>query len=108
MIEPEDTLHALWACSKLEEVWHTLSWTLPAAQPHPLTFNALLDCFLQVNYDFRKEIFIMIAWTIWNRRNALKFGHPAIPVTNIIPRAGALLQEFMSAPEEPPSVAISS
>ena len=29
--DPEDTLHAVWACSKLEVVWRTLSWTLPAA-----------------------------------------------------------------------------
>ena len=98
-------------CGRAEEVWHTLSWTLPAAQARSLTFNALLDCFLQVNDDFRKEIFIMTARTIWNRRNALKFGHPAIPVTNIIPRAGAVIQEFVSAqeaPEEPPSVVVSS
>lgn len=101
----------MWACSKLEEVWRTLSWTLLAAQARPLTFNALLDCFLQVKDNFRKEIFIMTAWTIWNRRNALKFGRPTIPVANIIPRAGSLLQEFVSAQEvldESPSVAVSS
>ena len=109
--KPEDTLHALWACSKLEEVWRTLSWTLLAAQACPLTFNALLDCFLKVKDNFRKEIFIMTAWTIWNRRNALKFGRPTIPVANIIPRAGSLLQEFVSAQQvvdESPSVAVSS
>lgn len=45
------------------------------------------------------------------RRNALKFSRPAIPITNIIPRAGSLLQEFIAAqevPDEPPFVAISS
>ena len=45
------------------------------------------------------------------RRNTLKFSRPAIPITNIIPRAGSLLQEFIAAqevPDEPPSVAVSS
>lgn len=109
--ELEDTFHALWACSKLEEVWCTLSRTFPAAQAHPPTFNTLLDCFLKVKDDFRKVIFIMIAWSIWNRRNALKFGRPAIAVASIIPSASALLQEFVSAQEsldEAPSVAIPS
>ena len=45
MTEPKDTFRALWVCSKLEEVWCTLSWTLPAAQAPPLSFNALLDFF---------------------------------------------------------------
>ena len=45
MTEPKDTFRALWVCSKLEEVWCTLSWTLPVAQAPPLSFNALLDFF---------------------------------------------------------------
>ena len=53
----------------------------------------------------------MTASIIWNRRNSLKFGRPAIPVTNIIPRAGSLLQEFVisqEVPDEPPSLAVST
>lgn len=94
---PKDTFHALWACSKPEEVWNMLSWTQSATHTHPLSFNNLLDCFLQVQEDFRKEFFIMVAWTIWNRRNALKFGHPTVSVDYVVPRAGALLQEVLAA-----------
>ena len=53
----------------------------------------------------------MTAWTIWNRWNALKFRRSAISVTNIIPRAGSLLQEFVTAqevPEKPPSLAVAT
>ena len=53
----------------------------------------------------------MTASIIWNRRNSLKFGRPTIPVTNIIPKAGSLLQEFVIAqevPDEPPSLAVST
>ena len=101
---PKDTFHALWACSKLEEVWNMLSWTQSATHTHPLSFNNLLDCFLQVQEDFRKEFFIMVAWTIWNRQNALKFGHPTVSVDYIIPKVGALLQEFLAAQDRPTEV----
>lgn len=43
--DSKDTLHALWACIKLEGVLDTLSQTFPAAQARPLSFNTLLDCF---------------------------------------------------------------
>lgn len=82
---------------------------LPRPTHQPLTLYWIV--FLKVKDDFKKEIFIMIAWSIWNRRNALKFGRPAIAVASIIPSASALLQEFVSAQEsldEPPSVAIPS
>ena len=52
---PEDTLHALWACSNLEEVWNMLSWTQSATHARPQSFNDLLDYFLQVQEDSRKE-----------------------------------------------------
>ena len=53
----------------------------------------------------------MTAWTIWNRWNALKFRRLAIPVTKIIPRAGSLLQEFVTAqevPDKPPSLTVAT
>ena len=52
----------------------------------------------------------MVVWTIWNRQNAVKFGHPTFSMDHIVPRAGALLQEFLAAQDrltEVPIVAIS-
>lgn len=62
-----------------------------------LMSQELLAGFLQVKEDFRKEIFVMVAWCLWSRHNALKFGHPMQPIASICSRAGNLLQEFLSA-----------
>lgn len=71
---PEDVLHALWKCEVVEVVWSSHSWSQKALNPPPLTFCDLVDCSLQATNDFRKEIFAVLAWCLWNRRNALHFG----------------------------------
>ena len=43
-----------------------------------------------------KELFIMVAWAVWNCRNALKFGHPTLGVDCLSSKAEALLQEYLS------------
>ena len=93
---PEDTTHALWACKELEGVWGSLSWACSISLARPQSFNDLLECFLQVQEDYRKELFIMVARAMWNRRNSLKFGHPTIAVDCISSKAGAMLQEFLA------------
>ena len=93
---PEDTIHALWACKELEGVWGSLSWARPTSLARPQSFNDLLDCFLQVQEDYRKELFIMVAWAVWNHRNSLKFSHPIVAVDCISSKASAMLQEFLS------------
>ena len=51
---------------------------------------------MQVQEDYRKELFIMVALAVWNRRNSLKFGHPTVAVDCINSKAGAMLQEFLA------------
>ena len=70
----EDVLHALWKCRVVESVRSCHSWAQQAVNPPPLTFCDLFDRFLQVTNDFRKEIFAVAAWCLWNQRNALHFG----------------------------------
>ena len=50
--------------------------------------------------DFRKEIFAVTAWCLWNRRNALHFGRQVQPIANISSLASNLLQEFLAAQED--------
>ena len=59
--QPEDTLHALWFCTKLEPAWSSLSWSLPSANAHVLSFQELLHRFMQIKEDYRAEIFVTIA-----------------------------------------------
>ena len=98
---PEDTIHALWACKELEGVWGSLSWACSISLARPQSFNDLLECFLQVQEDYRKELFIMVAWAMWNHRNSLKFGHPTVAVDCINSKVGAMLQEFMVVQASP-------
>ncbi|XP_030957684.1 uncharacterized protein LOC115979763 [Quercus lobata] len=47
--------------------------------------------------EFRAEIFVTSAWFLWNRRNAVHFGRPPLPVDSICSKAGNYLQEFLQA-----------
>ena len=102
----EDTIPALWSCKEIECVWTSMSWTHPANSAPPSCFPDLVSKFLQVHDDFRKEIFILIAWGIWNRRNAVRLSIAAQPLSRICSMAGSLLQEFLEVqePELVPSV----
>ena len=48
-------------------------------------------------------MFATITRCLWNRRNALHFGHPTHPISNISFVTGALLQDFIASqtPEIP-------
>ena len=50
--------------------------------------------------EYRAEIFVIVTWSIWNRRNALHFGQNAIPVDRICSSIGSFLQEFLASQEE--------
>ena len=77
------------------------SQLVPASlKPRSPNFCDLVDCFLHVNDDFRKEIFAVLAWCLWNRRNALHIGRVVQPIANISSMACNLLQEFLVAQEE--------
>lgn len=101
--QPEDTLLALWSCPKLEEVWNSLSWAHQSVNAQTARFQDLLDSFMQFDEDYRKEIFIITAWILWNRRNASRLGLPVQPLNRICPIAGSLLQEFLDAQDLTPA-----
>ena len=68
-----------------------------ACFPPPTDFCELTNWFLQVKDDFRKEIFAISAWILWNRTNALHFCRLVQPIANISALAGNLLQDFLVA-----------
>ncbi|KAK9987671.1 hypothetical protein SO802_027910 [Lithocarpus litseifolius] len=99
---PEDSLHAIWSCEAISGVWSTLEWLRQTAPPHPSSFSELLVCFLSSREEFRAELFVIIVWFLWNRRNAIHFGRPPLPVDSICSKAGNYLQEFLEAQTEEP------
>ncbi|XP_050252787.1 uncharacterized protein LOC126699161 [Quercus robur] len=102
---PEDSLHAVWYCEAISGAWSTLDWFHQTAPPRPTSFTELLSSFLYNKEEFRAEIFVIMVWLLWNRRNAVQFGHPPLPVASICSSAGSYLQEFLQAqnvvPESP-------
>ena len=91
MVLPRMPPNALWLCKGVKEVWKAYHWAQSAASPFPLNFCELMDWFLQVQDDYRKELFAISTWLIWNRRNASHFGCPSHPLGSVSIRAGALL-----------------
>ncbi|KAL0006335.1 hypothetical protein SO802_013896 [Lithocarpus litseifolius] len=55
-----------------------------------------------VSDDFRAEIFIILSWLLWNRRNCLRLGLQSIPLNQIVQKAGGLLQDFLNAQDSKP------
>ncbi|KAL0014734.1 hypothetical protein SO802_001803 [Lithocarpus litseifolius] len=49
-----------------------------------------------VKDDYRKEVFSIAAWLLWNRRNAIHFGRPVRPTAQLLSTAGNLLQDFLA------------
>ena len=97
---PKDTLHAVWGCKELEGVWRQLSWACPTMNPPPGDFSNLLSGFLQVSDDYRAEIFTIITWLLWTRRNNLRLGLSTKPLSQITPTAGGMLQDFLNVQEK--------
>ena len=89
--QPEDILHAVWGCEELENVWSQLSWARSLVAISPGDFSILFAHFLQVSDDLRVEIFIIISWLLWNRRNCLRLGLQSTPLNQIVQKAGGLL-----------------
>ncbi|XP_075673362.1 uncharacterized protein LOC142642791 [Castanea sativa] len=99
---PEDVLHAVWFCKEISSVWDSLDWFHQLVTAPPVCFRDLLARFLHYREEYRAEIFVIVAWLLWNRRNALHFGRPALPVATICGKAGSYLQGFLQAQSKVP------
>lgn len=95
--QPEDPLHALWLCKEISCVWRSMDWFYQNVSSQPVSFSDLFSRFMQSRDDFRLGIFSIIAWLLWNRRNASKFGKPVHPLHNLCSLAGNILQEYLAA-----------
>ena len=76
-----------------------MEWFHQAVPVQPVSFRELLSRFLQGHDEYRAEIFVLAAWCVWNRRNALHFGRTAHPVARFFSIAGNILQEFLEEQE---------
>ena len=93
----KDALHALCFCSQVAPVWLTHHWFQSMISPPPLSFRDLLNKFMQVDDEFRPEMFTIISWSLWNRQNALHFGCEALPIAKVSSTACTLLHNFINS-----------
>ena len=93
----EDSLHAMWYCEVITEVWSMMEWFHQTAPSHPTSFSELLYSFLFNKEEFRAELFVIIVLLLWNRCNAIQFGRPPLPVDSICSKESSYLQEFLQA-----------
>ena len=89
-------MHAIWLCREVETIWSSSHCFNQANLPQPQSFSDLLSLFLQVTDDYRKEVFSIAAWLLWNRRNAIHFGRPVRATDQILPSTRNLLQDFLA------------
>ena len=52
---------------------------------------------MQVDDEFRPEMFTIISWSLWNRQNALHFGREALPIAKVSSTACTLLHNFINS-----------
>ncbi|KAK9984665.1 hypothetical protein SO802_034190 [Lithocarpus litseifolius] len=88
----ETTMHALWECEKIQTSWG-IDFNKLRQLPHkPTTFTNLI---CRIGHEGKSvELFIMLAWFIWCRRNKFQFNEPSLPTDKLLEAASKSLAEF--------------
>ena len=91
-IAPEDSFHALWSCKALHLVWlSNFSW--PQGQyPQLRSVFDLMSVVLKESA--RLDVFAMVAWSVWFRRNKLRCNEQSLPIHEVFESASTLLSKF--------------
>ena len=97
----ETVFHALWGCEKVKGAWGTNFDELRSATNQNLFFVDLFRLALQNPRG--AEAFIMICWSIWNRRNKIRVKEVAAPLEKIPELAQKQLMDFQQLCAKPES-----
>nr|XP_023891408.1 uncharacterized protein LOC112003444 [Quercus suber] len=104
-LQAEDSLHALWSCTGLNEVWDGDSWSF-RSNIQFTDFKELCSWILENGKPM--ELFAVQVWSIWNQRNKLRLNQSccltkdlqkmAVESWNEICRSNLRLNWFSSSP----------
>ena len=95
--QSESTIHALWQCKMVQPVWQSISWGPNLGESNYTGFIDLLhQCFSTLSTS-EVQLFSMISWSIWYRRNRLRLQQPADNNFQLVKRARESLTEFQEA-----------
>ncbi|KAK9990437.1 hypothetical protein SO802_025422 [Lithocarpus litseifolius] len=86
----EDVLHALYKCPRLEALWHKVPTWNHSSLRHVTSFIDLLGCVFAENRE--PELFSMVIWALWTRRNTLKLGKSVGTLDQLLNQARDKLQ----------------
>ena len=94
-LKSETTLHTLWSCPALASVWTTkFDWLLKKTSSC-LSMLEIIQCYQ--DHCGNLNLFAMIISQLWTRRNKLRVGEVAAPMSKIVGLATDSLQEFQRA-----------
>ena len=91
-LKAKDSYHALWDCSELWAIWETdMMWLFCRSKKFSNFFE--LARFV-LEKDRQLDSFALITWIIWSRHNQLRTNNKSFPLSQVIPSAKKMLQEF--------------
>ena len=94
-MKAEDGVHALWDCANLSAIWEADTLWLFYRSKKFTNFYELASFVLENGRD--PELFAILAWTIWSRRNQLRTSNKPYPLSQVLPSAKQMLQDFTQA-----------
>nr|POE88450.1 putative ribonuclease h protein [Quercus suber] len=93
-LHQEDVVHALFLCPALQPVWRSRAhWNHSTLQ----ACSSFTDIFELIFVGNREpDLFAAVLWTLWNRRNNLRLGKPALSLGQVVEFAQDRLLERAS------------
>ena len=79
--EIEDSVHALWGCRMLKEIWWEVEPCRMFFSERFANFRDLFEGVMFLKSHNLAEKVAFIVWSIWFNRNALRVGSPTLPTT---------------------------
>nr|POF03417.1 putative ribonuclease h protein [Quercus suber] len=93
----ETTIHALWECDKVLGCW---GHSFKNLRSQELGVGSFADLEFKVRKQGENmELFMIVAWLIWSRRNKMHFNEQHLPPEKILDAATALLGDFHEKPD---------
>ena len=99
---PEDVLHAMWNCPLIKPAWDNETWLLRIRDSQILDYADLFSKVLEIGTQQNSEAFIIISWTLWQRRNKIRVHQAMETIDQVNTKARAYLDEFASSIESSP------
>nr|POF07442.1 putative ribonuclease h protein [Quercus suber] len=81
-LHQEDVVHTLFLCPALQPVWRSRNqWNHSTLQACS-SFTDIFELIFAGNREL--DLFATMLWTLWNRRNNLRLGKPALSISQVV------------------------